>query len=145
MSGCDNADANRVQKEVQMADHAIRPEVVKALVATRRWDELTAQVAERARYCCEYCDLDFYRSPENYKLMQKDHIIPSSSDGPHELENLALACTPCNFSFKRDYAPPRDAATREQRINAARRYVEDRKKNFDDGQLKRERLIVGYE
>lgn len=55
--------------------------------------ELRQQVTDRASDRCEYClipsNLAFYR-------LQVDHIIPERQEGPTTLENLALACKPCN-------------------------------------------------
>ena len=50
-------------------------------------------VADRAGNRCEYClmpaELAFYK-------LQVDHITPEKQDGPTILENLAMACKPCN-------------------------------------------------
>lgn len=60
-------------------------------------DEISAAlrllVAERAKYCCEYCLL-----PEAVALHkhEPDHIIPLQHGGQTKQENLALACFRCN-------------------------------------------------
>jgi hypothetical protein len=51
-------------------------------------------VAERAEYRCEYC-----RAPEqvfNFNF-EVEHILPRSSGGSSEPENIALACESCNL------------------------------------------------
>ena len=54
-----------------------------------------AQVMERASGCCEYCRLP--SSPKSLPF-QIDHIIPKRHDGSNELNNLCLACVPCNLT-----------------------------------------------
>src|SRR5438093_10759172 len=44
------------------------------------------RLAERASYPCEYCNLDMLASVENYKLWQKDHIIPTCCGGMEEFQ-----------------------------------------------------------
>ena len=50
-------------------------------------------VAERARYCCEYCFSQVRFSPDPFSI---EHIIPLAADGTNALENLALSCQGCN-------------------------------------------------
>lgn len=126
----------------------IREEVAMALVKTGKWRDDHARLAERARYCCEYCDLDLLASVENYKLWQKDHIIPTCSGGLEEFENLAIACRHCNWNFKRDWDPRTapDLPTnpnRDHQIKVARAYIV-KKRAEADGDLRRVREIVGY-
>lgn len=50
-------------------------------------------VAQRAGHRCEYC-----RAPEalfNFPF-EVEHIVPVSSGGDNDLDNLALACRACN-------------------------------------------------
>lgn len=51
------------------------------------------EVRQRANFLCEYCHTD-----ERWQLVQFtiDHIVPVSSGGSDELENLTLACFHCN-------------------------------------------------
>jgi hypothetical protein len=54
------------------------------------------RVAQRASHRCEYC-----HAPEgafNFPF-EVEHIAPTTSGGPTELDNLALACRSCN-AFK---------------------------------------------
>ena len=55
--------------------------------------ELERQVRRRAGDRCEYC-----RMPQAFQgtRHQIDHIIAQQHEGPTTLENLALACFPCN-------------------------------------------------
>jgi hypothetical protein len=55
--------------------------------------ELRRIVAERARFCCEYC---LYPESLGAAAYQVDHIIAEKHGGQTRLENLAFACTPCN-------------------------------------------------
>ena len=50
-------------------------------------------VAERARFCCEYCQL-----PQDAEVMDLtiDHVIPQSEQGKNDETNLSLACLWCN-------------------------------------------------
>jgi hypothetical protein len=53
-------------------------------------------VWERARRCCEYCQMPHEYEPATFEI---DHIIATSHTGPTRASNLCLACFPCN-SFK---------------------------------------------
>lgn len=50
-------------------------------------------VSERAGYICEYC-----RTPSAFSTTQFsiEHIIPKSSGGNDDLDNLAFSCQGCN-------------------------------------------------
>ena len=56
-------------------------------------DPKRQQIAERARFLCEYCHY-----PEDASLIshQIDHVIPKQHGGGDELDNLAFACALCN-------------------------------------------------
>ena len=56
-------------------------------------DELRQLVSERARQCCEYCQVHQDDVPESHEL---DHIIARKHAGLTVEANLALACLPCN-------------------------------------------------
>lgn len=70
---------------------------------------LRRQVAERARYFCEYCQTQ----RKMVVTMQIDHIIPKAAGGTTALDNLCLACIGCN-SFKRDFQVGLDPTTEEE-------------------------------
>ena len=59
---------------------------------------LRQQVAERARYLCEFCQIQ----RRIVVSMQIDHIFPQAAGGKTDLDNLCFACFGCN-SYKRDY------------------------------------------
>ena len=61
-------------------------------VATRR------VVASRAQYCCEYCQT---QSRLIAVALPLDHITPVVLGGKSTIDNLCLACNPCN-SYKAD-------------------------------------------
>lgn len=54
---------------------------------------LKREVAERARYCCEYCVSQLRFSPDPFSV---EHIVPLAQGGSSKLRNLALACQGCN-------------------------------------------------
>lgn len=56
-------------------------------------DALRKQVEDRADNICEYCLIPI---EETYFGGEIDHIIGIKHDGETILENLALACQPCN-------------------------------------------------
>ncbi len=64
-------------------------------------------IAKRAGGCCEYCQILFDFSPEQFDI---EHILPISLGGNNELENLALACGGCN-GRKRDRTAGKDFLT----------------------------------
>ncbi len=52
-------------------------------------------VASRARFCCEYCGI---AEGDSFLGCEVDHIVSRKHGGSDAVENLALACTPCNRS-----------------------------------------------
>ena len=46
-------------------------------------------VAERALYCCEYCQSQLKFSADSFSV---EHIVPQSRGGSDDVSNLALAC-----------------------------------------------------
>jgi len=50
-------------------------------------------VAERARFCCEYCLSQVAYSPDPFSV---DHIVPRVLGGSDEPDNLVYACLGCN-------------------------------------------------
>jgi 5-methylcytosine-specific restriction endonuclease McrA len=105
--------------------------LVEKVIATKKWSPETARLAVRAAFQCEYCGLDFLENPQNYKLMEVDHIIPPAHGGSFtDFNNLALACKPCNCQFKRRHDPRLTAgsvASRKDLIEAARKYILEKK------------------
>ena len=51
-------------------------------------------VVTRAKNCCEYCQL---HQSDAFQKHQIEHIIALKHGGNSDLDNLALACTDCNF------------------------------------------------
>ena len=56
-------------------------------------ENLRNEIARRANYRCEYCKMP--QLPIQLKH-EPDHIISQKHGGSNSLENLALACFPCN-------------------------------------------------
>ncbi len=50
-------------------------------------------VALRARFRCEYCGI---AEDDSFLGCEVDHIVSRKHGGGDDVENLALACTPCN-------------------------------------------------
>lgn len=125
----------------------IREDVVVNLVATGKWSDSTARLAERADYKCEYCGFDLLGSVEAYKLFEVDHIIPLSRGGDAiAFSNLALSCRHCNFHLKRSWDPRNVAgqyAPREQLVLAVRAYI-DELRHVRNEDLEEVRRIVGW-
>lgn len=55
--------------------------------------KLKLKVAQRAKFCCEYCRSQEKYSPDPFSV---EHIIPQSKDGLNAFSNLAFACQGCN-------------------------------------------------
>jgi hypothetical protein len=64
-------------------------------------EKLRQQVAERARYCCEYC-----RIPEAFlaTIFHIDHVRSLKHGGKTDVNNLAYACPHCNQNKGSDVA-----------------------------------------
>ena len=52
------------------------------------------KVVERANNYCEYCKI---HQSDAFQKHQIEHIIALKHGGSSEIDNLALACTECNF------------------------------------------------
>ena len=126
----------------------IREHVVRQLIATGKWGERgQAHLGERANYRCEYCDRDLLASADAYKLWQQDHIVPVEKGGNGDFENLALACSLCNKSFKGKWDPRSRAgenASRPDLVSAVRAYVHEQRRRIED-ELVTLRGIVGLD
>jgi len=62
-------------------------------VASDISDRLRDQVAERAKFRCEYC---FIHEDQAAFPLQVDHIISRKHGGTSNFDNLAYACVLCN-------------------------------------------------
>lgn len=56
-------------------------------------EQIQEQVRRRAKYLCEYCHAS---EQWQYVAFTMEHIVPLSRGGTDDLDNLALACFPCN-------------------------------------------------
>lgn len=96
------------------------------------WAEWIIDVAVRAEFRCEYCDKNLIASVDSYREWQHDHIIPKRvrSENQDDIDNLALSCRLCNVNFKGKWDPSHDlsdGASREELIQAARKYVANKR------------------
>lgn len=66
-------------------------------VDPREWERLRTMVLNRDGYICTYCHT--YTGP-----FEVDHIVPLSRGGKSTMDNLCVACGPCNAG-KRDKTP----------------------------------------
>lgn len=87
---------------------------------------LRDKVVQRAGSCCEYCRLSQQLSPDTFEV---DHIIPVSSGGATELQNLCLACPVCNAAKAsktagRDPVTGRDVSLFHPRLQQWQRHFE---------------------
>jgi hypothetical protein len=64
-------------------------------------DVLRNLVAQRARFCCEYCRLPDDRS---FFAFHIDHVISLKHGGKTTADNLAFACSICNVNKGSDVA-----------------------------------------
>lgn len=120
-------------------------QIVKEMVAKGKWSDEQVRIGLRAQFRCEYCGLDFYASPENYKQWEREHIVPLTKGGTESFDNLAAACRTCNYCFKRSWDPREYAgenATRPELIAAAQRYIRERKQ-LTEQQIAGEKAIMG--
>lgn len=109
-----------------MRSRPVREDVVKKLQREGLSGELAARDGERTGYRCEYCDLDFLASADNYRMWDRDHIVPKSRCGGDDPDNLVHCCLPCNRFFKGTWDPRCKAgrdATRDELIEAVRVHV----------------------
>lgn len=105
------------------------PNQAKAeLIAHHGWSRETLEVWCRAGFRCEYCPENLLKSSDAYfRGGHIDHIVPGGGD---HLDNLALACAPCNY-LKRGTDPRVGGSgipTRDALISAAKRIIEDRRR-----------------
>ena len=124
-----------------------RPQVISQLVKTGKWSDEQARLGERAGWRCEYCDRDMLGDIFNYKLWQRDHIIPKCTGGGEDFDNLAVSCRNCNWDFKRDWDPrtaidPSSIPGRDDLIRAARAYITGKREGAEE-ELRLMRRIIG--
>lgn len=122
--------------------------IIQKLVSTDLLTADQAKLAVRASFKCEYCDLDFLASPENYKQWQWDHIVPRCGTGSDDYENLAAACHTCNVCFKSTWNPASVTglhASRPTLIATTREYISKQKLATESAYLERYRAILERE
>ena len=113
-------------------------QVIEELQKLFRFGEWNAKRGLETNCHCEYCDRDLLASFNDYDSWQIDHIIPSSQNGKHVYENMAVCCKTCNF-LKLDYIP--NGNTREERVADAKRYLDTKRKTRNE-ELQRIRSLV---
>jgi len=93
----------------------------------------------RAGFKCEYCGLELLKDAQHYKLWQLDHLVPrklivQEGGDPDDLNNLAIACKPCNYDFKWRFDPRKTAGANADRaalVSAAKEEIERRRRACD--------------
>jgi HNH endonuclease len=85
--------------------------------------ELRRQVAERARFLCEYC---LIHETDTFYGCHVDHIISEKHGGLSTLDNLAYACALCN------QAKGSDIASLAKESNALTRFFNPRVDRWSD-------------
>ncbi len=104
------------------------------------WSREALELAIRAKFKCEYCDLDFFKSYNDYDSFQVDHIIP---DGNGDIKNLAASCKTCNYR-KRAWDPSKIAgksASRDELVEAIRNYIKGIREEKDK-KIEKERILA---
>lgn len=95
----DNADRLRAMKEIWLANNKAKVRVIKRTYKARRkaqkasgagFDDMWRWEAA-AEKVCFYCGIE---CSLNYHV---DHYVPLARGGEHALENLRIACAPCNI------------------------------------------------
>lgn len=79
------------------------------------------EVFKRDRFQCQYCG----RTPPQV-ILEADHVVPESKDGPSTIDNLVTACRDCN-SGKSDIPldnVPRPLAEKIQEASEKREQIE---------------------
>lgn len=79
------------------------------MIKARLTAKVRAQIAERARSCCEYCRSQEHYSPDSFVV---EHIIPTARKGTNKIDNLAFSCQGCN-NRKYTHIEAVDPATQE--------------------------------
>ena len=93
-----------------------------------------SHVFQRDQHRCVYCGRDLLIDFEAFMLAQEDHLVPKKKLGTDTLENLVIACYPCN-KLKGDFIPdfPLIKGNRTKYINAVRdEIMRRRSKNMRD-------------
>ena len=117
------------------------------LVAEGLQTDSQAVAGVRAKFCCEYCGLDFLASVENFRQRQWDHIKPQGDNGPDVPDNLVCSSKFCNC-LKCSWNPSRvvkgSNPSREELVEAGRNYIVNKKKKEQEPQLQRWRKATGW-
>ena len=120
-----------------------RDAVIARLRELPHWGSPGIECGIRAGFRCEYCDRDLLASLNDYKAWAQDHIVPGGGDA---LDNMAVACHPCNSLYKGKWDPRGEAghtASREELIAVTRRFIgEERRK--EQIVLAEVRALVGW-
>jgi 5-methylcytosine-specific restriction endonuclease McrA len=119
--------------------------IIRDLVATKKWSETSVRLCIRADFKCEYCGFEFLASPDAYKQIHFDHIVPRYAQGDDSFENQALACRTCNFNWKSRWNPQqglRPGASREELIAICGQWIRDQRQRAD-ADVQQVRRILG--
>jgi hypothetical protein len=105
-----------------------------------------AEVLVRAKFKCEYCKTSLL-TEEGWFCLHWDHLTPKSKGGGDGPENQAASCSPCN-TFKNSFDPAsaieHPNPSREEKVEAARKYIEHWK-NFYRDRLNKIREAIASE
>jgi 5-methylcytosine-specific restriction endonuclease McrA len=100
----------------------------KELVRNHRFGSDMVDISFRAGFKCEYCSTDMLGSVDAYEWnWEREHIIPTSADGPDVLDNWAMSCRVCN-QLKGKWDPRTrcgDSPGRDDLVVASRAYVQE--------------------
>jgi 5-methylcytosine-specific restriction endonuclease McrA len=104
-------------------------QIIQQLV-DHKWRRRTIEVWRRANFRCEYCDKNLIEYSDDYYFgAHVDHIVPGAGDLP---DNLALACTSCNFiKRKRRFDDNGSVTSRAAIIERAAAHIRDIRQRND--------------
>lgn len=86
-----------------------------------------ASTYERDHFTCVYCGFDG-RTFDGWMQLSIDHVLPRSSGGGDDPNNLVVACRACNCITSRMSFPTE--TPRDQIVEAKRNRVKERRKDF---------------
>ncbi len=102
-------------------------------------DETWHEVFDLHKGCCQYCGVNLLSSLFAYRCAEVDHLLAPSHPDRDKIENLVLACRPCNGSLSR--AHKLNLFTVPQR----RDYLAGTNKGFEKRRIEHFKIIYGFE
>lgn len=99
-------------------------EAWQAFTSARPWNQTERRTKGRSKaldelirrdgVCCWYCE-----TPLNPEQMTREHLLSQAHGGPNRIENLVIACQPCNVAVGNMPLP--DKIKHREAVHAANR------------------------